>query len=175
MRVLRYIEDGLAAITYVALLAMMALITVDALGRYLLRITPPDVFHFTELYLMPLVIFFAMAQTQRKRGHVSVTLLNHYFPPALASCVLAAVYLAAGIICAMIAYASWQAAWPHLINWRVTGGVVPWPTGLSRVIVPIGMGLLSVRLLIDAGSEVRAALTGGQPTAEPDELASDPR
>lgn len=172
MRLLRFLENAMAAVTYVALFAMMAFITIDALGRYLLRITPPDVFHLTELYLMPLVIFFAMAKTQRERGHVSVTLLNHFFSPALGSCVLAAVFLGAGIICAMIAYASWQSAWPHLANWRVTGGVVPWPTGLSRVIVPIGMGLLAVRLLVDTVAEVRAALAGERPDADAGEPAA---
>ncbi|WP_420392235.1 TRAP transporter large permease subunit [Acuticoccus sp.] len=166
MALLRLLENLLAGLTYLALFAMMALITADALGRYLLRITPPDVFHFTELYLMPMVIFLAMAQTQRERGHVNVTLLSQFVPPALAAAILSAVFLAAAVICAMIAVASWQSAWPHLANWRVTGGVVPWPTGLSRVIVPVGMGLLSLRLFVDAGVEARRALGGAPPVEE---------
>lgn len=155
MRVLRFLEDAFAWLTCAALVAMMLLITLDAIGRYLFITIFPDVFHFTELYLMPMVIFFAMAWVQRERGHVNVTLLSQLIPkPALSAC-LAVVFLLSGLIAGVMAYASWNAAWPHLENWRVTGGVVPWPTGLSRVVVPLGLGLLSIRLLADSVIEAR--------------------
>ena len=156
----RYVEDAIGLITTIALLLMMTLITVDSIGRYVFRATlVHDVYHFTELFLMPVVVFFALSQTQRARGHVNVTLLTQFFPPRGQSLCTGLIYLAAFVAFAVITWVGWGNAWSHLINWRVTGGVVPWPTGISRVIVPIGAGVLTIRLLFDAITELKAAVS----------------
>jgi TRAP-type C4-dicarboxylate transport system permease small subunit len=167
-RLLKFAELLLARITYAALFLMMALITIDAIGRYLIRFTLLDVFHFTELYLMPLAVFFAMPYTQSHRGHVNVTLLSQFFPPRLDAALQGMIFLGTAVICALITYSAWLPAWSHLVKWRVTGGVIPWPTGISRIIVPIGMGVLCLRLIVDGIVEIRCSLTGGHfhPSAE---------
>jgi len=157
---LERVEDGLAWLTYAALFLMMSMNAIDAIGRYFQQITPPDVYHLTELFLMPVVFFFALAQTQRDRGHVNVILLSQFLPLRLQAAINAFVFGATALVCAVIAYSSWDAAWPHLAQWRVTGGMVPWPTGISRAIVPIGMGLLTLRLIVDTVVDARTAITG---------------
>lgn len=160
MRALKTVERLTAWITYAALFLMMALITIDAIGRYVLRFTLLDVFHFTELFLMPLAVFFAMPYTQSQRGHVNVTLLSQFFPPRLDAALQGLIFLGAATICGLIAYSAWLPAWSHLINWRVTGGVIPWPTGVSRIIVPIGTGVLCLRLIVDGIFELRRSFLG---------------
>ena len=135
--------------TYLALMAMMLLITVDAILRYAFAATLPDVYHLTELYLMPMVVFFALSNTQRMGGHVSVSLFDRYLPDILRRSALFLVFLAASTCFGTIAWRSGQAAWSDLVAWRVTAGVVPWPTGLSRSIVPVGSAVLALRLLVD--------------------------
>lgn len=160
MRLLKIIEDAFAGITYIALFSMMLLITFDAVGRYVLRANLPDIFHLTELFLMPLVICCALARAQREKAHVNVTLLSQFFSPRVNSSLAFLVYTTSGLICAVITYMSFASAWPHIVNWRVTGGVVPWPTGISRAIIPLGFSLLSIRLLVDGALEFRTALKG---------------
>ena len=147
---LAWLEKVLTVGTYTALMMMMLLIAADATVRYLFRETLPDVYHFTELYLMPMVVFFALSNTQRLKGHVAVSLMEHIIPKRLRELILCGVYVMAAACFAII---TWRASLPaisDLINWRVTAGVVPWPVGLSRVIVPIGAGILTLRLLADA-------------------------
>lgn len=165
-RILSFFEKIMTAITWIALLTMMTLVTVDVIGRYFRTHTFPDVYHFTELYLMPIVVFFALASTQADRGHVSVNLVSAYFPKAIQHLILAFVFIAAGSIFVLITWVSFNNAWGHLINWRVTGGVVPWPTGLSRIIVPIGAGVLSIRLFSDAIHEGLQAIGRTQTAVE---------
>lgn len=112
---------------------------------------------------MPLVICCALARAQRERAHVNVTLLSQFFSDRTNAAIAFSVYGAAGGICAAIAYMSFLSAWPHLVNWRVTGGVIPWPTGLSRIIVPAGFGLLAVRLIVDAAHEFPGIVRGAPP------------
>lgn len=160
-RLLETVESAAAYLTYGALFLMMTLITIDAIGRYVLNFVLPDVYHLTELYLMPLAIFFAMALTQKQRGHVNVTLISQFFNPRLNACLQGLVFLATSVICGLIVYASWGPSWEYILQWRVTGGVVPWPTGLSRIIVPLGMSVLCIRLVVDGVSELLRAITDG--------------
>ena len=164
--VFEFLELLTARITYAALFLMMSCITIDALGRYIFRFTLPDVFHLTELYLMPLAVFFAMSYTQKQRGHVNVTLLSQFFPPRVNAAIQGVIFLTAAVFCGLITYASALKAWPHLMLWRVTGGVIPWPTGLSRAIVPIGMGVLCIRLSMDGIHELVRAITAGKLESE---------
>jgi TRAP-type C4-dicarboxylate transport system permease small subunit len=159
-RALDFVELLTARISYAALFLMMGMITIDAIGRYVLRFTLPDVYHFTELYLMPLAIFFAMAYTQSQRGHVNVTLLSQFFPARMGAVLQGMIFLLTALICGLIAYSAWLPAWSHLALWRVTGGVIPWPTGVSRIIVPIGLGVLCLRLFVDGIFEIRRFLAG---------------
>ncbi|WP_313137730.1 TRAP transporter small permease [Paracoccus jeotgali] len=151
---LSLIERVLVVGTYAALMLMMVLISVDAAVRYLFRATLPDVYHFTELYLMPAVVFFALANTQRLRGHVAVTLLDKVLPRVLRRVILTATYLAAGICFALVTWRVFGPALSDIQRWRTTAGVVPWPTGISRMIVPIGCSVLSLRLFVDAVATV---------------------
>jgi TRAP-type C4-dicarboxylate transport system permease small subunit len=148
-RALTVVERALVFGTYLALMAMMVLITVDAILRYAFAETLPDVYHLTELYLMPMVIFFALANTQRLDGHVSVSLFDRFLPDAARRSALLLVYLAASACFSAIAWKSGQTAWSDIAAWRVTAGVVPWPTGLSRAIVPVGSAVLAIRLFVD--------------------------
>jgi TRAP-type C4-dicarboxylate transport system permease small subunit len=117
---------------------------------------------------MPLAVFFAMAYTQSQRGHVNVTLLSQFFPRRADAAIQGILFLVTATVCGLVAYAAWLPAWSHLAMWRVTGGVIPWPTGVSRVIVPIGMGVLCLRLVVDGISEIGRALSGmdGHPSAD---------
>lgn len=156
-RTLSLLERVLVLGTYAALMIMMVAITIDATVRYAFRETLPDVYHLTELYLMPMVIFFALSNTQRLKGHVAVALFDTIIPLRVRSGLLSIVYLATAACFAAITWRSWGTAWSDLVAWRVTAGLVPWPTGVSRMIVPIGTTVLTLRLLFDATCEAKVA------------------
>lgn len=147
-RLLTGLEKVAVALSSIALFLMMAMVTIDALTRYVIKVTLPDVYHFSELYLMPAIFFLALANTQKLGGNVAVELLENRLPSGLLKSVKRVSLLLAAVIAGLAAYAAFPMAWQHIADWRVTGGEVPWPTGLSRMIVPIGLGLLALRLLL---------------------------
>lgn len=147
-RLLTSLEKVTVALSSLALFVMMALVTVDALTRYVIKVTLPDVYHFSELYLMPTIFFLALANTQKLGGNVAVELLENRLPGGLSAVIKRVSLLLTAVIAGLAAYAAFPMAWQHIIEWRVTGGEVPWPTGLSRMIVPIGFGLLALRLFL---------------------------
>lgn len=147
-RLLAGLERLCMAVSSAALFLLMALVTVDAVTRYVIRVTLPDVYHFSELYLMPAIVFLALAYTQRFGGHVSVELLDRIVPARVLGAIRRTALFATACIAALAAYAAFPLAWQHLLEWRVTGGEVPWPTGLSQIMVPIGLSLLALRLMV---------------------------
>lgn len=165
-RLLAAVERTLVLGTYVALMLMMLLIAADACVRYLFNETLPDVYHLTELYLMPTVVFFALANTQRLRGHVSVTLLDDHLPVWLRRGLLSLTYAAAAICFGLITWRSYGPALADIQAGRTTAGVVPWPTGFSRIIVPIGCAVLTLRLVLDSVRVLQGAHDPGVPAED---------
>lgn len=68
-----------------------------------------------------------------------------------------------GVITWLLAGRSWE-------DWSsgaATSGAVLWPTWLSEVLVPIGAGLLTLRLLLHAGAHLASLVTGQMLVALP--------
>ena len=68
----------------IALFAMMILTTVDVAGRYLFNAPVLGAFEITE-YLILILVFSFLADTQSQKIHVSVDLLFERFPESVRS------------------------------------------------------------------------------------------
>lgn len=82
---------------------MIVLIFVDTAVHHLFRDTLLDVHHFTERYLIPMIVFFALSTTQRIEGYVAVSLLENVLPARLREIILSVVDVLAAACFALIA------------------------------------------------------------------------
>jgi TRAP-type C4-dicarboxylate transport system permease small subunit len=149
-RVLCRIEVLGLVVAGVALVAAMLLVSADALMRYLFSAPLAFQLHVSEFYLLPASLTMALAWGYRTGGTIQIQFLISSLPDWLVI-VLTRVSLVAAS--AYMAYIAWRGYLVFLRAFRrneVVMGVLDWPVSLSWVWIPLGCGLLALRLLLDA-------------------------
>lgn len=146
-RVLRVLEAIAMTMAVIAVLAMMASITLDALGRYLFNRPFTGQYEFTSLYLMVILTFMGLAHTQAVGGHISVPLfqglvakLPWKLPARLAA-------LCAAVAFGFVTVMAGEDALAKIAARTTTFGAIQFPTYLSYCWMPVGTGLLTLRLI----------------------------
>lgn len=150
------VEDFFAAVSQWALGILLALVVVQIVTRYILNDPLGEVVSITETYLMPAMVFFAIAALQRNDGHIRVDLLYVTFKPRTKQVVDLVIFLASAIFWAFVVYAS---ASETLFSLRMDYEIsrtIPFPLWTALVVVPIGGVLIFIRLLLQAVSTAMA-------------------
>ncbi|MCW5656843.1 MAG: TRAP transporter small permease [Burkholderiaceae bacterium] len=144
------------------LFAIMVTVFADVAMRYLLNAPLTWSYDFVSLYLMVALFFLALSVTLRDGHHVRVDILWTRCRPrirhamelicnALTAVVMFAIVVQGGLK----TWDSWQAD-------AVVAGAIPWPTWAMAVFVPIGAGLLLLRLLLSLWSLAAAVADGSE-------------
>src|SRR5690606_22888032 len=67
----------------IAVLIMMFITTADAVMRYLFNQALVGAYHFSEKYLMVIIVFFSLSYVMKMKGHISIDLFKKYLPKKL--------------------------------------------------------------------------------------------
>jgi TRAP-type C4-dicarboxylate transport system permease small subunit len=148
--VLSRIEDAAVVVAGTAIILTMLLVSADAILRYAFRAPLAFQLHLTEFYLLPISMLVALAWGYRNGGTIQIRVLLHALPERVTSPVIRLGLAAASIYMAVLGWRGYLVfirAWEHS---EVVVGVVDWPVAWSWIWVPIGCGLLSARLMVDA-------------------------
>lgn len=159
-RALERLENLFATISGLTLFVIMLLVTIDALGRHFFNNPLSFQFELTQNYLLVIAVMLALAWGVRSGAHIRVTFVCDRLPPRLARAVGTVNMLLAAAVCAGITWMSAGRAWHAWVNTELEMGVIDWPVAYARVWVPLGFGLLTLRMLLDAWQ----ALHKGPPT-----------
>ena len=157
---LTWLERILAAGAAAGILAIMTTVVVDVFGRYLFNRPLAWSYDLISIYLMPLVIFFALSDAFRRNQHITIELLYDSVSPLyqrmsrlLATVVIAAVMLP-------IAWLAFLQAANRYENKIVISGSILWPTWIPSLILAFGAGVLILRVLVDAAALINAMTAG---------------
>lgn len=145
---LTWIENLLVMVAAICVLAMMIVTGADVLMRYVLGAPFSWAFDLLTRYLLIAAFFCSFGYTLRVGGHVAVDYFIPKWPARLRGRLLGAAYLLASVIVLVIC---WVTAVETVEAWRsdeIIAGVIEWPVWLSKIIVPIGLAPLSLRLLV---------------------------
>jgi TRAP-type C4-dicarboxylate transport system permease small subunit len=157
-RGLEAVETVLNLLSAVTLFLLMFYVTAEVLMRYLFNRPLPGHLEATQLMIAP-AVFLALSWVQARRGHVGMDLLYVRLSPlgqAVADCVTQTVAL---VTFATITWFSWLST---LDAWQV-GDVTPTAnlsTWWSKGAVPLGAGLLCVRLLMQLSASLATLVRG---------------
>ena len=137
-------------LTYLAaviILLLMAYVLLEVLMRYAFNSPLPGHLEGAEL-LLPMIVFFAVSYTQERNGHVGMSLVVDALPPAIQRVTNIFTLGLSVLTCAVLAYfGAKQAYFAYEID-DVTMTPPYWPIWPSAAIVPIGYGLLALRMLL---------------------------
>jgi len=146
--VLYAIERTLTVVAVVFLFVIMVLVVADVFMRYVLNRPFSFAYDLIGLYLLAGVFFLTISDALREHAHVGVDILLHRFAPAgrrLSEIVTALVGL---FVFVLISKVGFDRALDNFQQNDVLAGAIPWPTWLSASLVPLGCGVLVLRLAL---------------------------
>jgi C4-dicarboxylate transporter, DctQ subunit len=165
-RQLARLENIFNDIGGVFIFALMWLTMAEVLGRRLLNAPVPGAIDYIEVG-MAAFAFMGAAYCQRLGGHVRMDLLVTNLRGRLLWAVEALAILVAIVYIAIIVWASAQDAWRSfdLGDETLDAHFPVWP---SKLVVPVAMALLELRLLVNLWGYLRlVVLPGAEPWAVP--------
>lgn len=171
-RALRVVEAGAAVVAGLVLLAIMVLVSLDAVLRHVFAAPLTFQLTLTEDYLLVAMAMLALPWGYRRGGTIQVRLVLDLCRPAFTKIVVRLGLAAASVYLSALAWWSWGKFHEALTFDEVKMGVIDWPVAWSWVWIPIGCGLLAARVLLDAIAPVLQPI-GSDHDATPD--ADTPR
>lgn len=147
-RAYRFVEDTAAVIGGVMMLTAMVLTSLDAILRY--TISSPLVFvsYLMQYYLLVGMLTMPMAWGFRTGGYIRISFLAARIPQPSRSIMLRAGMFLSGVYSLLLAWLGGRHYWDVFERGDVQMGVIDWPVSWSWIWVPIGMGLLAIRMFL---------------------------
>ncbi|WP_353471694.1 TRAP transporter small permease [Salipiger sp. H15] len=155
--ILRKLEDTLHLLGCLGLLVVVALINADILMRLVLHKPVQIQFELTELYLMPALATLSLSRVFRDGGHLALDFVPEHLPGLLGTVIDKLRLLLPALFFGLVTWMSGKFALHAFQSGEVEYGVVDWPLGWAYAIVPLGCGVLVLRLIYDALSREAAA------------------
>lgn len=134
----------------IAIVAAMLLVSADALLRYIFAAPLAFQLHVSEFYLLPASLTMALAWGYRTGGTIQIRLLIAALPDWLVGPLTRVGLVAGSAYMGYLAWRGWLIFLGAFQRNEVVMGVVDWPVSLSWIWIPLGCGLLALRLLMDA-------------------------
>lgn len=165
------LEDVLHVAGCLALAAVALLINADVVLRMLFDEPVEIQFELTEIYLMPALAALSLSRVYRDGGHLSLDVVPEAVWRIGGGAVRIAVLLLSAGFVAALAVKSGQFAARAFARDEIEFGVIDWPLGWAYASVPLGAGVLALRLALDALSPPRRA---GETLPDPVPIEEDP-
>jgi TRAP-type C4-dicarboxylate transport system permease small subunit len=143
------IENGIHIFAYISVFVMMLAITTDAIARSFFNSPIQGTYEVVGMYLMVIVVFLGISHSFKKGEHVNITLLYQYFSEKTKLFVDSFGLLLSILFFSIIALKGYEMTYEAWINNHYTFGIVTLPMFLSYIWVPIGTGVLTLRLSIE--------------------------
>lgn len=161
-KVLSVLVISAMAVSAVCVVGMIAINTVDTVGRALFSKPMLGALEITEVLLATCIIL-AIPYAQRRREHIEIDIFKKAFGPRLAKASSILVYVITILVFAMLARQSYASALEAVANFEVSAGYVPVPVWMGKIALVVGF---SIALLV-AIWQLLAALAGVDKTSPP--------
>ena len=148
-RILEQFEKLFMAVAMISMFVMMLSISADALSRYLFGSPITGQYEFTQFYLLVILVFMALPHTYGIGGHIRLKLLDGYRRRLPFNISERCNVMLAGIAFGAIAYISGLEAIDKFANQDRLFGAIQFPIYWSYVWVPLGSGLMALRLIYE--------------------------
>lgn len=151
------LEDILHVIGCLALVVIALLINADILLRLLFKTPVQFQFEFVEFYMMPMVASLSLARVFRNNGHLALEFVHPEAFGRLKTLIRTLMLASAAGFFAVVTYMSGRFSADAFAGGDVYFGYIDWPLGWAYLAVPVGTGVLTVRLafeIIRRGDEI---------------------
>ncbi|MGH8600679.1 MAG: TRAP transporter small permease [Burkholderiales bacterium] len=160
-RWLRRIEQAAMLLVAAALFSMMMITVIDVVLRYVFNAPFSWSYDVIGNYLLVILFFLALSYTLREQGHIALDLAVRKIASVRARALLALVGdVLAFALFAGILYEGAVTTRSDWVSHYLLPGVIPLPTWLAHVFVPIGCAIIVLRVLYQALQHAACVATG---------------
>ncbi|ADZ71569.1 TRAP transporter small permease [Polymorphum gilvum] len=152
-KLLSRIEDTLHYGGCLALAAVVVLINADILMRLGFGRPVQIQFEMTELYLMPALATLSLSRVFRDGGHLALDIVPEHMPGLAGHVIRRIRLLLAAAFFAAVTYMSGKFALRAFTRGEIEFGVIDWPLGWAYAAIPLGCGVLVLRLFYETLNE----------------------
>jgi TRAP-type mannitol/chloroaromatic compound transport system permease small subunit len=128
-------------------MVIMVFVSADVMGRYFFNYPIPGTYEFSEV-LLALIIFLALPYVQYLKANIAIKILSDRYSPRASEIFNIFCLLLGTVTFGLIAI---QGLALFISSWEVheiSEGTIPFPIYPFKVFVPIGFGLLVLRMFI---------------------------
>ncbi len=159
-RVLDAIDNLLMAIGGAMLFALMCVVVADVALRYLFNAPLQWSYQVISSYLMPGLFFMAVSHTLKSHAHVAVDIVHNYVSRRTRYAFELICTLVATPVFALCAVVSAQNTWKDFADAAVSTSGLAVPTWTVSVMLPVGFGMLTLRLALNAYGYAATVFSG---------------
>lgn len=145
--IMRRIEDFLIYCSVALILGVMAWVVSEVIARYVFNSPLPGHLEGAEL-LLPMIVFFGVSYVQARDGHVGMTFIVDALPKNVRRYTDIVTLAVSALTCAALSYFASKNAWLSWDYEDVTMSPPYWPVWPSAAVIPLGYGMLSVRMIL---------------------------
>ena len=107
------------------------------------------------------VVFLSLAYVQAAKGHTAVMVLVSRFPPGVRANLNLVTLILALVVFVIMTWKGAVIAWGDFQVKEVALGTVRFPIWPSKMLVPLGAGLLCLRLMVDIAHQLGQLIKSG--------------
>ena len=161
------IEGAAAAVAAAFLFVIMILVVSDVFLRYVVGRPLTFTYDLVGVYLMTGLFFLTLSHAQAAHVNVAVDILVSTFTLRMRILADLVTCFVGASVFALITYVGFDRALDNYVSDDVLAGIIPWPTWVSTAMVPLGSGLLVLRLAATGLGHLLALTTGTAPIGLP--------
>lgn len=159
-RWLSHLERIVSLLAALMLFLIMAIVASDVAMRYLFNRPWGWSYDVISLYIIVALFFLALSRTFAVNGHINVDLLHHVLSLQARRVCEVVICLLSAAFFGVMTQAGAVRAWGHYQAEDVLAGAFAWPTWMSAIFVPLGAGLLTLRLVLSGACHAYTLATG---------------
>lgn len=159
-RLLAAVEDAVAQLSALAMVAIMLIVVADVVLRYAFASPLFFAYDLISMYLVVLLFFLSISRTLHHHGHVAIDLFQPFLPMRLRHAGEALCYAAGTVVMALIAWRLSERTHVAFLEDQVTATTIPWPIWLSVLPAAFGCWLFTLRCLYRTVAHAASAVTG---------------
>lgn len=159
-RVVTAIEAVTTTLAVVFLAAIMLIVVADVSMRYIFNRPFGWSYDLIGTYLMVGLFYLVVSSAYRVRAHINVDILHIVLPRAGQRVADLVTHVVGCAVFALIAWAGSAATVAAFADGDRLAGAYAWPTWPALGLVPLGAGLLALRLALHAVAELAGLITG---------------
>ncbi len=154
------VETGLIALSVLAMAAIMLIVVLDVVMRYAFDAPLVWSYDLIGLYLVGIVVFFALSDTLHHHGHIALDIFLPLTPMRVRHGGQVLGYAASAALMGAIAWLEWGEAVDTFRSDNRIAALIPLPTWVAHAVLALGMTVLTLRCVYRVLGHGASAATG---------------